>query len=383
MKFLSAKQRWIVAPLMAAAMAACGGDVVEPSLLGFVVVGEGPISEQFSSDLWVHGTTAYTGTWGVRGQTTATMGNTLWPWDVSDPAAPVPGTPLVVDARVVNDVKIRADGAIGVITHEASQDGLNGITLLDLSDPLQPTVISRFTNTLNTGVHNAWIEGDYVYLVVDGASPSSGLRILDISDPQNPTIVASFYGGSSFLHDVYVRDGLAFLSHWDAGLIVLDVGNGIAGGSPVNPVEVSRLQTSGGQTHNAWYWPATGYVFVGEEDFQTPGILHVVDASDLTNLQEVATFTVPGATPHNFWLDEDHAVLYAAWYNNGVRMLDVSGQLMGELDRQGREIGAIEYSGQGDCPGVDATCSWAPQLVDGNLYVADMNTGLWVVHPGG
>ena len=33
-------------------------------------------------------------------------------------------------------------------------------------------------------------------------------------------------------HDVYVRDGLAFLSHWDAGLIILDVGNGMAGGSP-------------------------------------------------------------------------------------------------------------------------------------------------------
>ena len=62
----------------------------------------------------------------------------------------------------------------------------------------------------------------------------------------------------------------AFLSHWDAGLIILDVGNGIAGGSPASPVEVSRIKTVGGQTHNAWYWPAAGYVFVGEENFGRP-----------------------------------------------------------------------------------------------------------------
>lgn len=351
----------------------------------FQIVGHGPIGERFTSDLWALGNVVFTGTWSVRTTSAGSFaGNTLYAWNVSDPSAPALTDSVSVDARVVNDVKIRDDGTLAVMTHEGSADGLNGVTLLDLSDPQHPTPITRFSNTLQTGVHNAWLDGNYLYLVVDGIASTSGLRVLDVSDPQNPSEVASFYAGSSFLHDVYVRDGLAFLSHWDAGLVILDVGNGIAGGSPTAPVEVSRLALPSGQTHNAWYWPETAYVFVGEEDFGTPGIMHVIDASDLLRPREVATFRVPGTTPHNFWLDETAGILYLAWYSNGVRALDVTGTLIGELDLQGREYGGFLYAGAGSgCAGQTATttCNWAPQLDQGLLYVSDMNTGLWVLQP--
>ena len=349
------------------ALLACGGeDAMEPSDAvlptptppTFTVVGHGNLTTG-TSDVWVHGTVAYTGTFG---------GNTLWVWDVSNPATPVRGASVVVDAGNVNDVKIRADGTLGVITHEGSQDGRNGITLLDLSDPLRPQVITRFTSQLTAGVHNVWIEGDYVYVVVDS---TSGLRVLDISNPADPQIVANFYAGSSNAHDVYVRDGLAFVSHWDAGLVILDVGKGIAGGTPTNPAEVSRILTLGGNTHNAWYWPDGGYVFVGEESIA--GVVHVVNVSDLFNPVEVATFGVGGDTAHNFWLDEARGILYVAWYSRGLRAIDVSGELLGRLDTQGREVGAIEYT--------EFTNSWAPQLHDGLVYVSDMNSGLWILRP--
>jgi hypothetical protein len=210
-----------------------------------------------------------------------------------------------------------------------------------------------------------------------------GLRIVDISDPNNPTEAAQFMGGASFLHDVYVRDGLAFLSHWNDGLVIVDVGNGIASGSPSSPTEVSRIATIGGQTHNAWYWPAAGYVFVGEEDFGAPGILHVVDVRDLRQPQEVATYAVPGGPPHNFWLDEAGGVLYAAWYGQGLRGVDVSGELLGRLELQGRDIASSLYGGSGACPSATGsfTCTWAPQLEAGLVFVSDMNTGLTVLRP--
>jgi hypothetical protein len=352
---------------------------------GFTTIGTGALASRFTSDLWVQGTVAYTGTWGARASGAVPLrGNTVFTWDIGDPANPTLTDSVMVDAATVNDVKIRADGRLAVITHEGSADGQNGVTLLDLADPLHPTVIVRFTTTIERGVHNAWLEGDYVYVAAAGGDAASGLRILDVSDPQNPQVVSSFYGGSSFLHDVYVRDGLAFLSHWNAGLIILDVGNGMAGGSPENPVEVSRVRTAGGQTHNAWYWPAGGYVFVGEEDFQTPGVVHVIDVTDLARPAEVATFSVSRATPpHNFWLDEANGILYAAWYSEGIRALDVSGELLGELDRQGREIAARNYSGAGPCAADlgSATCTWAPQLDGGLVYLSDMNSGLWVLRP--
>jgi len=346
---------------------------------GFTIVGHGAVADRYTSDLWLSGTFAYTGTWGSRTGPSGTLsGNRMYAWDVGNPASPALVDSLVVDARTVNDVKIRSDGRLAVITHEASNDGQNGVTVVDLSTPSRPRAVARFTQGLESGVHNTWIEGNYVYLVVDGVG--SGLRVLDVTNPSQPRVVASYYAGSSFLHDVYVRDGLAFLSHWDAGLVILDVGNGIAGGSPAHPVEVSRVATAGGDTHNAWYWPAAGYVFVGEEDFSTPGVMHVVDVRDLHRPREVATFAVFGDTPHNFWLDEAHGILYLAWYSNGLRALDVSGELLGALDRQGREIGSSEYSTQ-RCFGRGTSCTWAPQLQGGLVFVSDMNTGLWALRP--
>ncbi len=361
---------------------------IEPrgaTLGSFAVVGRGRVDDRFTSDLWVNGTFAYTGTWGTRIGADTLLGNRMYAWDVSTPGMPVLTDSVAVDAGTVNDVKIREDGRLAVLTHEGSLDRMNGITLLDTTDPLHPQVISRFTSELEAGVHNVWVEGDFVYVVVDGSNSSRGLRIVDISDPANPAIAASFWGGPAtggfghFLHDVYVRDGLAFLSHWDSGLIILDVGNGVAGGSPGNPVEVGRVVTEGGDVHNAWYWPERGYVFVGEEDFSTPGVVHVVDVRDLASPVEVAKFSVEGTTPHNFWVDEDREILFVGWYDQGVRAIDVGGELLGELDRQGRELAASLYDGPGACFTGFGTCAWAPQLHEGHVYVSDTNTGLWVL----
>ncbi|MCZ6753845.1 MAG: hypothetical protein O7E49_00915, partial [Gemmatimonadetes bacterium] len=174
-----------------------------------------------------------------------------------------------------------------------------------------------------------------------------------------------------FLHDVYLRDGLAFLSYWDEGLIILDVGNGVAGGSPVNPVEVGRLQIPGYWVHNAWYWPSAGYVFLGDEFNTSPG-LRVIDVSDLSKPVEVASFSATGSTPHNFWLDESRGILYAAWYRGGLRALDVNGTLMGELQRQGRQIAQALYDGGN-------TNTWGPQLDNGRIYLSDYFSGVWVL----
>lgn len=337
----------------------------------FEVVGRGVVDGPVTTtDLWVHGWAAgdyaYTGTDSGR----------LYVWDVSDPASPFRVDSVVVPASVgqmVNDVKIRSDGAVGVITH--SPEG--GITILDLSDPARPVAIERFDGVSHA--HNVWIEGDHVYTAQVATEP---MRVIDISDPAAPTVVAEYYAGSSVVHDVYVRDGLAFLSHMDAGLVIVDVGSGLAGGSPTDPVEVSRVEIEGGNVHNACYWPAGGYVFVGQEDFSRPGVMFVVDAQDLADPEVVATFGLPPDPPHNFWLDEEREILYMAWYSRGIRALDVSGELMGELDRQGREIASVELSDTSRCLGMrTGSCVWAPQLHDGLVFASDILNGLWVLRP--
>ena len=339
-----------------ALLLACGGedatapsDTVPPTPPPptFTLVGQGIPTHQLTADLWVHGTVAYTGMEDVDG--TGTAANTLLVWDVSNPATPVLASSLVVDGvGSVVDVKIRADGTLGVIAHEG-----DGITLLDLSNPLSPQVITRFFNAdgLPVQAHNIWIEGDYVYATEGrGLGVGGRLSIIDISNPADPQVVAVFYGGSLSANDVYVRDGLAFVSHERAGLVIVDVGNGIAGGSPTNLVEVGRVQFEFSPdfvppAHNAWYWPDAGYVFVGNG---LPLWLHVVDVSDLSNPVEVGTFYFIGSSvfvtrPRNFWLDEARGILYVAWWSDGLKAFDVSGELLGELNTQERLVGSILF----------------------------------------
>lgn len=238
----------------------------------------------------------------------------------------------------------------------------NRIFIWDVATPANPMLLGSFT-----------------------VNDVAGLHILDVSNAGSPRRVARFYAGSSFVHDVHVRDGLAFVSHWDAGLIILDVGNGIAGGSPTDPVEVGRIIIPGVKVHNAWYWPERRYVLIGDE-FRRPGSMYVIDVADLRDPILVAEFRTPETIgrPHNFWVDETRSVLWLSWYQDGIYAVDATGELLGRLDRQGRTIMQQAYSpGTGGCFNNTATdtCAWAPQLHNGLLYVSDVNNGLWILRP--
>jgi hypothetical protein len=178
-------------------------------------------------------------------------------------------------------------------------------------------------------------------------------------------------------HDQFIRGGLAFLSSWDTGLQIYDVGGGTLGGSPSDPRFVSRIVTSGGEVHNAWwYWAPTGekrYVFVGQEGpgslgSSSSGDIHVVDITTIGSPTEVAHYHMAGAGTHNFWVDEINQVLYAAFYNGGIVALDVSGVLTGDLAT--REIARIR-------PGGTGTYTWGVMLYGGSLYAIDVLSGFW------
>ena len=181
------------------------------------------------------------------------------------------------------------------------------------------------------------------------------------------------------IHDTFVRDGLAFVSAWNSGLMIFDVGNGVRGGTAAAPVLVSSLVTNsngvaGARVHNAWWFhnPSTGerrYVFIGQEGPFPSGDIHVVDVADLANPVEVAYFHITGAGPHNFWMDESAEILYSAYYNSGVVALDVSGTLSGNL--AGREIARLQPGGS------SSTSTWGVQLFGGSLYAIDILSGLW------
>jgi len=186
----------------------------------FSVIGHGAVDSYNSSHIAVNGAFAYTGTidcW-------RSCGNKLLVWDISDPSNPTITGSVLVGGRRVNDVMIRADGMVLAVTNEG---GAGGITLLDLSDPANPAVITRLTEGLEPSTHNLLIDGDYIYVAIEAFldKTRSRLVVVDITNLQNPAVVATYNPGPIGTHDVQVRDGLVMLSTWgEGGLIILDVG---------------------------------------------------------------------------------------------------------------------------------------------------------------
>ncbi|MEE2713770.1 MAG: hypothetical protein VX913_13450, partial [Planctomycetota bacterium] len=96
----------------------------------------------------------------------------------------------------------------------------------------------------------------------------------------------------------------------------------------------------------------------------------------LENPKEVARYQVPEAGTHNLWVEDD--ILYAAYYNGGLRVVDISGDLMGDLYNQGREIATfLSPDHQGFIK--NAPMVWGPQPHKGHIFFSDWNSGLYAV----
>jgi hypothetical protein len=96
----------------------------------------------------------------------------------------------------------------------------------------------------------------------------------------------------------------------------------------------------------------------------------------MQNPKEVARYQVPNAGSHNFWVEGD--TLYVAYYNAGLRVVDLSGELMGDLFHQGREIDHfIPYDPEGKIP--NAPMTWGPQPHKGHIFISDWNSGIWAL----
>lgn len=336
------------------------------------------------AEVWPFGDVAYV----------STISSRVYVFDITDPAAPKLTDSLVVDAHLVNDVSLTQDGKLGVLTREGASNRRNGLVFFDATDPRHPKILSEFTETLTGGVHSAFIWKRYVFATDDA---SGSLRIIDFSDAKQPKQITRWETpdrGSRMLHDVYVRDGLAYLAYWRDGLVILDVGNGIAGGTITVPKVVSHFVYDLSSLYPPDFvagthavYPAGKYIFIADESLYgafdissrerlpTRGIVHVLDASDIRNLRKVAQYDPVEFGAHNLWVEED--LLYIGAYDGGVRVLDVSGELRGELREQGRVIGSV-YTGALDGYRPNQALAWSAIPHRGHIMVSDINTGFWV-----
>jgi hypothetical protein len=370
------------------------------------IVGRLPRSLFSTEEVWLHpnGKNLYLGTGGG--------GDRMYAIDVSAPGAPVVTDSLMANTRRVNDIMTTPDGRFLVHTREGAADRKNGIVIASLEDPAHPKVIAEFTEGVTAGVHSAFIfqqakYGTHVYLTNNG---TGGMHVIDINDPYHPKQVGEYrFPGpmaGNGLHDLDIQDGLAYLSNWNNGLVILDVGNGMKGGSPTNPVLVSQykydlnamyreVEATGGPgfirgTHTAWRHK--NYVFIADEVFPASqvegakdaaagrayGRLQVIDVSNIEQPKAVAWYEPEYGGVHNVWVAGD--TLYMGAYNAGFRAFDVSGELMGDLRAQQREMVHVNTADMGAMESNRNTAmTWGVVVRDGIAYVNDNHSGLWIV----
>ncbi len=353
------------------------------------IVGRGPVRDRHTSDLWVwEGVDgrdyAITGTWGADGH--------AYFWDVTDPESIHMVDTVRVNARTVNDVKVSPDGKFAVISREGASDRRNGLVVLDVTNPTDGVkIIARYDDQLTGGVHNVFVADEHILAL------SAGRRydILNAEDPSNPYRVGRFEldtPGRS-IHDVWVQDGIAWSSNWADGVVAVDIGGGGKGGAPNNPVKMGSFRYPNGWNHAGFPYrsQSTGkmLVFAGDESFpfnfdpegdlpdRAAGWVHIAEWDEDSDVgREVARYMVPEAGSHNLWVEDD--ILYVGYYNGGLRVVDVSGDLRGDLYTQGREIAFFEPA---DPEGYkkNAPFVWGPQPFKGHIFFTDWNSGLWAV----
>jgi hypothetical protein len=286
--------------------------------------------EDATTDVFAMDGFAYTGTFDSPCGGDPEAG--IWVWDVEDPSKPgfVTVIPSPTGSRS-NDVKVARMGAGDILVHSneaCAEGGPGGFEIYNVDDPANPVFlahvqideIAEITPQFfapgaldDVGVHNLFLftQGDRDYVAAQSEGVFDGFRIYEITDPTDPVLVSGWgaeevfdpgvgdltladdptgartldsvlwllglppfagFGASQnrLLHDFTITtDGtLAYLAHWDAGLILMDISD------PANPQYISTALdpvngSLDGEVNSHSVWPSEDGTTVveGEEDF--------------------------------------------------------------------------------------------------------------------
>lgn len=180
-----------------------------------------------------------------------------------------------------------------------------GVWLVDISSPTSPARVS--SAPLPHQAEGVFVSGDYAY-IADG---QDGLHVLDVSDPWNPTEVGSLEEPYMYLSEdlwvtgteVYVADG--------TGIAIIDASD------PANPVMDTYFDT---RPHTMDYW-IEGCMRSGDYLYVAASTeLRILNVADPESVSEVAALPVLNAK--EVWVEGDH--VYVADGNYGMRVINLS-----------------------------------------------------------
>ncbi len=192
------------------------------------------------------------------------------------------------------------------------------------------------------------------------------LIVYSLSDPVNPVKVwQPDPGNFPYVHDCYVRNGIAYLSCGDDGLRVYDFSD------PSNPQFLQNITAyqDQGYNHQGWMKP-DGSEFIFADETNGKRIKRCsVNNNQLTIDSYFGTNVSNGSIPHNIMLSNNFA--YVAYYNEGLRIYDISESVT-------REVAHFDTFPDDSNFKMEGARGVYSLLNSGKLIVSDRTYGLFV-----
>ena len=233
-------------------------------------------------------------------------------------------------------------------------EGGGGLKIVDLTDPTNPVLVKNHTSDFTTA-HNLYIDENGFAYVVGTNAAGGGLIIYDLADPEIP--VKSGQWAVDEIHDVFVRDNVAWASAFDqASIVVIDVSDKSA------PKEMTRW-FQGFKTHQAWLTDDSNYLLVTEE--RVGGHLKIWDVRDLNNITKVSEYeSLPNIIIHNVFVKGDFA--YISYFVEGLKIIDIS-----DPTSPG-EVGGYDIFPGSNSAGFAGTWGVFPYTSSGLVFIGDI-----------
>lgn len=176
------------------------------------------------------------------------------------------------------------------------------LCIYDLSDPIDPELVTKYSEHCGHSLEGILVEGDTAYLT--NASPR--LVILDVSHPAQPRYLGGAGGSSGYMRDVCVKDGYAYIASGNDGVAVYHVSD------PHSPVFYREIRLT---SHCYHVRVLNDHVFASTSGYAGSG-LWVIGTTNGANPQ-VVNFTSLSTYPHDFDFRGDHAFIASYYLYHG------------------------------------------------------------------
>ncbi len=294
-------------------------------------------------------------------------------FDVTDPQ-----NPILIDQILGTDTTIWRDIKVyGTYAYAVSEGNGEGLMIFDLSDlPNSVSLVDRNLDFFETA-HNIFIDENGKMFVAGTNTIGNGLIVLDLTtNPIAPQKIGDkILPGGGYVHDVYVKDNLAYCSHGWNGFYVWDYTDS------ADPVLKANLATNG-YNHSSWLSEDGTYAIFAEEvpvglplgiaDLSMLDVGAIELAGDYFQFP-LLTFDSSFNTPHNPFIKGNYA--FVSYYEDGVQVIDLTDKtnptLAGYYDTFPNNV---NYAGYFGCWGL------YPYLPSGNIIATDRKYGLHILN---